>query len=85
MSKRTAYFASGEIIECECGKAAFRRHVAIHQKYSLEADRRVWFRQCNEWRAAVKKSCDAWARQRGFVSWDAYQFVMNILKGGNDE
>ena len=81
MSKRIAYFASGEIIECECGKAAFRRHVAIHQKYSIDDDRRVWYRPCDEWKAAVQKNWDAWARQRGFASWDGYQFLMNVLKG----
>ena len=81
MSKRTAYFASGEIIECECGKAAFRRHVTIHQKYSLEDDKRVWYRPCEEWKKATQKSMDEWARRRGFASWDGYQFLMNVLKG----
>ena len=81
MSKRTAYFASGEIIECECGKSAFRRHVIIHQKYSLEDDNRVWYRPCDEWKSAVQKGLDAWARQRGFASWDGYQFIMNVMKG----
>ena len=81
MSKRTAYFASGEIIECECGKSAFRRHVTIHQKYNIDDgdDKRVWFRPCDEWKDAVQKNLDAWARQRGFASWDGYQFLKNVL------
>lgn len=80
MSKRTAYFANGEIIECNCGKAAFQRHVIIHQKYSLDGeDKRVWFRPCDEYKSAVKKSMDTWARKHGFVSWDAYQFIKQIL------
>ena len=79
MSKRIAYFSNGEIIECECGKAAFRRHVIIHQKYSLGEDKRVWFRPCDEWKSTVQKSLDSWARQRGFASWDGYQFLKQIL------
>lgn len=79
MSKRIAYFADGEIIECECGKAAFHRHVTIHQKFSFRDDKRVWYRPCDEWKAAVQKSLDSWARQRGFASWDGYQFLKQIL------
>lgn len=80
MSRQIAYFADGEIIECDCGKNTFRRHIAIHQKYSLTSDKRVWFRPCAEWIDTVKRTLDSWARQRGFVSWDAYRFINDVLK-----
>lgn len=79
MSKRTAYFSSGEIIEHHGGRAAFIRFVRQTQQLH-DGHIKVWYRPTDEWRAAVKETCDAWARQRGFVSWEAYQFIMDILK-----
>ena len=80
MSKRTAYFPSGEIMECDCGKSAFRRHILVHQKYSGDDDRRVWFRPCEEWNNAMSESLDAWARSRGFASYNGYQTVKKALE-----
>ena len=79
MSKRTAYFPDGTIIECDCGKAAFRRHILVHQKYSDEPDRHVWFRECEEWWEATEKHLDAWARNHGFASYAGYQFLRSVL------
>lgn len=79
MSNRKAYFADGSIIECDCGKSAFRRHVLVHQKYSDERDRRVWFRPCDAWQEATQRSLDAWARDHGFASYKGYQFLRSVL------
>lgn len=84
MSKRTAYFSSGEVIEHNGGRAAFLRSVRLVKKYS-DGPIKVWYRPTDEWREAVKETCDAWARQRGFVSWEAYQFIQNILNKKEDE
>lgn len=80
MSKRMAYFASGEIIECDCGKAAFRRHVRIWQKYADEQDRRVWFRPCDAWREAEQKSRERWARAYGFASYAAFEKQVKVTQ-----
>lgn len=78
MSTRRAYFSNGEIIEATCGKSAFKRHVALRMRYADEPTR-VWFRDCDEWRTATKNSLDAWARKRGFVSYDAYNFLRRLV------
>ena len=86
MSKRAAYFADGTIIECECGKSAFKRHILVHKKYSDGNDQRVWFRPCDAWHDATKKSFDAWARQHGFASYDGYSFIKSVFaKDGDGE
>lgn len=79
MSKRAAYFPDGTIIECDCGKSAFRRHIKVHQKYSDEQDRRVWFRPCGAWNEATQNSLDSWARDRGFASYEGYRFLRSVL------
>lgn len=55
---RTAYFEDSSIIESTCGKAHFKRVVARHRDYCrLTNDKRprVWFRPCDEWKAACDK------------------------------
>ena len=78
MSKRTAYFSNGEIIEQIGGKSAFKRNVKIRMKYADEP-LKVWFRPCDAWRDATQKSLDAWARNRGFASYEGYQFLRSVL------
>jgi len=79
MSRRAAYFPEGTIIECDCGKSAFRRHVRVHQQYADDRDRRVWFCPCDAWCEATQKSLDSWARNRGFASYKGYQFLRSVL------
>ena len=83
MSKRTAYFSNGTIIECNCGRSAFKRHVRIQLRYADEP-LKVWFRPCEAWKNSVNECMDAWARQRGFVSYEAYCFIKNILKDAKE-
>ncbi len=78
MSKRTAYFSNGEIMECDCGKSAFRRHIRLHLQYEDEPVK-VWFHECDAWKDATEASLNKWARDRGFASYKGYTFLMNIL------
>ena len=78
MSKRTAYFASGAIFMQEGGKAAFKRNIRLTQSIG---EGKVWFRPCKAWKEAVQASNDAWARARGYASYEGYCFTQNILKG----
>ena len=55
---RKAYFEDSSIIESTCGKAHFKQVVATHRDcWRLESGKRprVWFRPCDEWKAACDK------------------------------
>lgn len=55
---RKAYFEDGAIIESTCGKAHFKWVVARHRNYcrTISGKRpRVWFKPCDEWKAACDK------------------------------
>ena len=57
MSKRTAYFSDGTIIEHGGGRAAFRCAVKLTTDLAWQGgvNIKVWFRPCDAWREAYKK------------------------------
>ena len=60
---RRVYFEDGTIIETYGGKAHFKRAVARHRDYCRLTNGkrpRVWFRPCDEWKAACDKELTAW-------------------------
>lgn len=77
MGKHIAYFSTGEVISCECGKATWKRRVQLF----TDKGERVWFRDCSALREAVRKSNDQWARSMGLANYEAYLFIQDIIKG----
>ena len=59
MTKRRAYFSTGEIIETCSGKAHFKRCVARTLDFE-DHTIKVWFRDCKAWRDAVDKDTHKW-------------------------
>lgn len=76
MTTRKAYFDTGDIIECTCGKAAFKRHIKNYQ--ACNDGCRVWFKPSAEWQKICQRINDEYAQNLGFVSYDALKWFREI-------
>lgn len=80
--ERYAYFSDGMVIGARCSRKEWKQHVNLTLSSIPDyLPRKVWFRPCQEWRDAVKRS-EAIIRER--YNRDPFLRMISELWGVKD-